>query len=229
MRSWLLLLVCGLAGVARAQEPQPPATWPHLAALTPPVAWEVEARPGAPERTRWSAEVTVQGLGDANGPTGTTRVARLVDAKGTELDLALPPLPESGPFAWAVRSGAAVRLDVFRRKDGPRQGTAVALRELPSGRLLLFYDDGVLPPCGVEDMDDVTATLTPLPPREGPAEDAWVATTLRLDRGNDTVTLRDDDPAAPLGRSGLVARVVRARIHTGGERIGAWLVWRPAE
>lgn len=227
MRSWLLLLVCGLPGVARAQEPPPP--WPHLAALAPPPAWRVEPRPGAPERTRWQAQVTVQGLGDANGPTGVTTVARLVDGEGGQLELALPPLPESGPFAWAVRSGATVRVDVFRRKDGPRQGTAVSLRELPSGRLLLFYDDGVLPPCGVEDMDDITATLTPLPAREGPAEDAWVATTLRLDRGNDAVTLRDDEPAAPLGRSGLVARGVRARIHTGGERIGAWLVWRPAE
>ncbi len=253
--AWPLLVVCGLPGFATAQEPPPAkrdselglpteergarakaATWPDLVALAPPDAWKEPARKGAPERTRWRAEVTVRGLGDANGPAGAVTRLRVAADDERELELALPPLPTTGPHAWAVRTGARLRLDVFRRKDGSRQGTAVALRALPSGRLVLFYDDGVLPPCGVEDMDDLTAALTPLPSRAEPAvQDAWEATALRLDRGNDSVTLRDDDPPALLGRSGLVARVVRARIHTGlpdplaREQVGAWLVWRPAE
>lgn len=205
----------------------PPAPhWPHLSALAPPHGWELEARPDAPDRRRWRAEVVVRAIGDADGVTEL----RVVDDQASAVMLGLPALPPAGPFAWAVRAGERVRLDVFRRRSGLRQGTAVAIRALPSGRLLLFYDDGLCPPCGVEDMDDITATLTPLLDQD-PGTGPWAATTLRLVRGNDTVTLADDAQPLPLGRSGLVARVIQARIHTGNadEPVGAWLVWRPAE
>lgn len=228
----------GVPGEPQGALAKPPA-WPHLAALTPPEAWLEPPRPGRPERTRWRADVVVRAVAGAAGATGPVTSLRITDDLQRDLEVHLPPLPASGPHTWAVRDGARVRLELFRRKDGTRVGTAVAVRDAATGRLLLFYDDGVCPPVGVEDTDDITTTLTRLPSRSpldpAPPEDAWEATTLRIDRGNDSVTLRDDEPPALLGRSGLVARVVRARIHSGlanplaREQVGAWLVWRPAE